>query len=375
MTTQGWLQMLFYSVCLLLVAKPVGAYLVRVYDGSLRWLAPSSDRSTGSAASIRPKTSTGPGTPAPCCSSALVTMLLTYLVLRLQEVLPLNPQHLAAVTDHQAFETAASFTTNTNWQSYGGRDDHVVLLADDPARVPQLRLGRRRAWRAPWRWSAASPVTVARERLGNFWVDTGPRHTLHPAAALAGRLAGAGAAGRHPELRELPRRSPRSRAPSRSSRWGRRRARSPSSSSAPTAAASSTRTRRIRSRIPTPWSNFVEMFALLALASGMVWMFGRMVGKHSPRLGGLVRRCSCSLRLASPRRTGRRRGAIRSMPRAGVDVTPRQRQPRRQHGGEGGPLRDCQLGALGRRDHGGVERVGQLACTTPTRRSAGWSRW
>ena len=48
-------------------------------------------------------------------------MLLTYVVLRLQQWLPLNPQHLPNVVDRQAFETAASFTTNTNWQSYAGR--------------------------------------------------------------------------------------------------------------------------------------------------------------------------------------------------------------------------------------------------------------
>ena len=72
--------------------------------------------------------------------------------------------------DRQAFETAASFTTNTNWQSYVGRVDDVVLLADDPARVPQLRLGRRRAWRWRWRWSAGSRGARP-ARLGNFWAD------------------------------------------------------------------------------------------------------------------------------------------------------------------------------------------------------------
>src|SRR5260370_8217265 len=50
----------------------------------------------------------------------VVTMLLTYLILRFQNFLPLNPQGQAGVTDHLAFNTAWSFATNTNWQRYGG---------------------------------------------------------------------------------------------------------------------------------------------------------------------------------------------------------------------------------------------------------------
>ena len=51
---------------------------------------------------------------------SLVTCVLTYVVLRFQSYLPLNPQHFANLSPHLAFNTAVSFTTNTNWQSYGG---------------------------------------------------------------------------------------------------------------------------------------------------------------------------------------------------------------------------------------------------------------
>src|SRR5690349_11462002 len=51
---------------------------------------------------------------------SLVSMLFTYAILRLQHVLPLNPQGFAGLSHALAFNTAASFTTNTNWQSYGG---------------------------------------------------------------------------------------------------------------------------------------------------------------------------------------------------------------------------------------------------------------
>ena len=181
---------------------------------------------------------------------SLVSMLLTYVVLRLQHLLPLNPQDLPAVADRQAFETAASFTTNTNWQSYGGRDDDVVLLPDDPARVPQLRLGGRRA--SPLADGArrgASPAAPA-GRLGNFWVDL-VRGTLYVFLPLSLRARPAlRAAGRRSRTSRPTSTSRRWRAPSRSSRWARWRARKPSSSSAPTAAGSSTPTPRTRSRIP-----------------------------------------------------------------------------------------------------------------------------
>ena len=56
-----------------------------------------------------------------------VTMLVTYVALRLQGTLPLNPQHFPGVVDRQSFETAASFATNTNWQSYSGESTMSYL--------------------------------------------------------------------------------------------------------------------------------------------------------------------------------------------------------------------------------------------------------
>ena len=54
-------------------------------------------------------------------------MLFTYAILRLQDKLPLNPQNIPALSEHLAFNTAASFTTNTNWQSYGGESTMSYL--------------------------------------------------------------------------------------------------------------------------------------------------------------------------------------------------------------------------------------------------------
>jgi K+-transporting ATPase ATPase A chain len=119
-TANGWAQIVFYSLVLLAITKPVGLYLVHVYDGTAGWLGPV-ERALYRFAGVDPAEDqhwTQYATALLCFSA--VGMLITYIVLRLQHGLPLNPEHLANVVDRQAFETAASFTTNTNWQSYSG---------------------------------------------------------------------------------------------------------------------------------------------------------------------------------------------------------------------------------------------------------------
>ena len=72
---------------------------------------------------------------------SIVGMVVLYAMERLQFFLPLNPQSMAAVPPDLAFNTAASFTTNTNWQAYARRIDHELLHADGRARLSQFRLG------------------------------------------------------------------------------------------------------------------------------------------------------------------------------------------------------------------------------------------
>ena len=118
MTLNGWLQILFYCVCVLLVAKPLGIYLVRVYDGSLTWLGPIERaiyRVCGVDASEDQHWTRYAGG---MLLFSVASMLALYGLQRLQGLLPLNPQGLPNVAPDLAFNTAASFTTNTNWQSY-----------------------------------------------------------------------------------------------------------------------------------------------------------------------------------------------------------------------------------------------------------------
>ena len=153
---------------LLALTKPLGVYMVRVYDGSLRWLAPV-ERVIYRVCGVDPEedqhwTRYAGG----LLLFSVVSMLVTYVALRLQAHLPLNPAGLPAVPDRQAFETAASFTTNTNWQSYSGRDDDVLPLPDDAARLPQLHLGGLRHGRS------RGPGAGHRPSLGrDAWATSG----------------------------------------------------------------------------------------------------------------------------------------------------------------------------------------------------------
>jgi len=186
MTVGGWLQIAFYSVVLLLITKPLGMYVLKVYDGSLTWLRPV-ERVLYRAAGVDPaEDQHWTRYTASMLIFSAVSMLLTYVVLRLQHLLPLNPQGFAAVPDRQAFETAASFTTNTNWQSYSGESTMSYL-----SQMTQLAFHNF--------MSAAVGVSVAvafargivrrsAGRLGNFWADL-VRGTLYLFLPLSALLA------------------------------------------------------------------------------------------------------------------------------------------------------------------------------------------
>ncbi len=121
MTGNGWLQIAIFCLAVVLVTKPLGIYLVAVYEGRVRWLGAVERVVLSRWPGVDPDEDqhwTAYAVAMLLFSAA--SLLLTYAVLRLQHLLPLNPQGLAAVPDRQAFETAASFTTNTNWQSYAG---------------------------------------------------------------------------------------------------------------------------------------------------------------------------------------------------------------------------------------------------------------
>jgi K+-transporting ATPase ATPase A chain len=189
-TANSTVQLLFYLVVLLALAKPLGAYMARVYegrpcvlDGPLGWL----ERLVYRLAGVRAGEETGWKTYAiAMLLFNAAGMLLVYALQRLQGGLPLNPQALGAVSADSSFNTAASFATNTNWQGYGGESTMSYLTQMLGLTVQNFV-------------SAASGMAVlvalirgfarrTAKTIGNFWVDL-TRTTLYILLPLALFLA------------------------------------------------------------------------------------------------------------------------------------------------------------------------------------------
>src|SRR6202040_2927030 len=124
MTANGWLQIGLYLILLLAITKPLGVYMARVFSGEKTFMDPMLRpierllyRMTGVDETHEMRW-TEYGTAMLLLS--VVSMILLYVILRVQRWLPWNPQHFGALAPDLAFNTAASFTTNTNWQAYSG---------------------------------------------------------------------------------------------------------------------------------------------------------------------------------------------------------------------------------------------------------------
>ncbi len=121
----GWMQLALFIGLLAILTKPVGLYLVRVLDPAGRTILDPAvkplERQLYRLFGIEPQEEQDwkQYTASLICFS-LAGLLFTYAILRLQHLLPLNPQGFGPMSPDLAFNTAASFTTNTNWQNYGG---------------------------------------------------------------------------------------------------------------------------------------------------------------------------------------------------------------------------------------------------------------
>ena len=124
MSANGWLQFAFYSLVLLATVRPVGIYLACVLEGERTWLDPvlrPIERLIYKLSGVNASEEMNWREYAyAILGFSAVTLLVTYALERLQNLIPYgNPQHLAAVGPDLAWNTAASFTTNTNWPRYG----------------------------------------------------------------------------------------------------------------------------------------------------------------------------------------------------------------------------------------------------------------
>jgi potassium-transporting ATPase potassium-binding subunit len=174
MQTSGWIQLALFVIALAAITKPMGLYLMRVLDANGKtWLDPvlrPFERLTYRLLDVDSgKEHDWKQYTFAMLLFSLVSCVFTYAILRLQHLLPLNPQGLGPLSPDLAFNTAVSFTTNTNWQSYGGETtmsylSQMVALTVHNFVSAAVGIGL----------AAALVRGVARhttKTLGNFWVD------------------------------------------------------------------------------------------------------------------------------------------------------------------------------------------------------------
>lgn len=174
MQTSGWIQLALFVVALAAITKPMGLYLMRVLDADGKtWLDPvlkPFERFTYRLMGVDSgKEHDWKQYTFAMLLFSLVSCVFTYAILRLQHLLPLNPQGLGPLSPHLAFNTAVSFTTNTNWQSYVGETTMSYL-----SQMVALTVHNFVSAAAGIGLAAALVRAIARhtaKTLGNFWVD------------------------------------------------------------------------------------------------------------------------------------------------------------------------------------------------------------
>jgi K+-transporting ATPase ATPase A chain len=174
MTLSGWIQLIAYVIALAAITKPMGLYLMRVLDVSGKtWLDPvlkPLELLTFRLMGVDPnKEQDWKQYTLAMLLFSLAGCLFTYTILRLQHLLPLNPQGFGPLSAHLAFNTAVSFTTNTNWQSYGGESTMSYF-----SQMVGLAFHNFTSAATGIAIAAALVRGIARHSartLGNFWVD------------------------------------------------------------------------------------------------------------------------------------------------------------------------------------------------------------
>jgi K+-transporting ATPase ATPase A chain len=190
MTLNDIVHIFVYLAVLLALTKPLGTYMARVYEGERTFLDPvlrPLERLLYRGAGIRPddEMTWKTYTLAMLAFNAL-SLVVVYTVQRVQGWLPLNPQQFTAVSAHSAFNTAASFATNTNWQGYGGESTMSYLTQMTALTVQNFVSAAA---------GMATLIALVRglrarhaDTIGNFWVDLA-RSTLYILMPLSFVLA------------------------------------------------------------------------------------------------------------------------------------------------------------------------------------------
>jgi K+-transporting ATPase ATPase A chain len=308
MTANGWLQIGLTFGLLVVLAKPLGWYMARVYEGKPcgldRALGPL-ERFLYRLCGVDPAQEMNWKTYAKAMLLFnFFGLLFVYCLQRVQGWLPFNPAHLGAVGAHSAFNTAVSFATNTNWQGYAGETTMTALTQMAGLSVQNFL-------------SAASGMAVLvalirgivrrrRETIGNFWADTvkGTLYILLPLSLiLALALVSQGVVQTFSGPRAVPLLQPVTYNSPKADAAGKPildaegnpvldKATATEQSLVMGPAASQIAIKQIGTNgggffnansahpfeNPTPFSNLLEVLSLLVISTGLCFTFGAMVG-------------------------------------------------------------------------------------------------
>jgi K+-transporting ATPase ATPase A chain len=279
MTFNGWLQIAVLFALVLLTVKPLGAFMAAVADGKRNFLSPvlgPVERGFYALSGVKPeKEQTWLAYTASVLLFNAMGFVFLYAVLRLQHLLPWNPAGMAPMAPHLAFNTAVSFTTNTNWQAYGG-ESTLSYFSQMVGLTVQNFLS------AATGMAVAIPMVRAFARqssatVGNFWVDL-TRMTLYVMLPLAIIVAIALIALGMPQTLGAY-------VDAATLEGGKQ-------SIAVGPVASQIAIKQLGTNgggffnvnsshpleNPTIWTNIIEVWAILAVTAAMFYMFGRMVG-------------------------------------------------------------------------------------------------
>jgi potassium-transporting ATPase potassium-binding subunit len=281
MTTIGWLQISLLFLAVLLVIKPLGLYMARVFSGERTILSPvlgRVERDLYRVSGINPdKEQSWLGYTLAMLAFSLAGFLALYAMLRLQAYLPLNPQGFPGVPADLAFNTAVSFVTNTNWQNYAGETtmSHFSQMAG---------LTVQNFLSAATGMALAVAITRALARskvatLGNFWIDV-TRATLYVLLPLAIVVALAFVAMGLPQTLDASVTATTLEGANQVISLG------------PVASQEAIKQLGTNGggffnvnaahpfENPTAWSNYLNIFAMLSISAAMAYTFGQMVGNR-----------------------------------------------------------------------------------------------
>jgi K+-transporting ATPase ATPase A chain len=180
MTANGWLPIGLFTLVIVALTRPLGVYMFRVFEGERQpfpLVLGRVERALLRQCGVQPGRAAALGQTwlqytAALLAFSLVSLLVTYAIQRLQHLLPFNPQKLGPVSQHLSFNTAVSFTTNTNWQSYSGEStmSYFTQMAglawhNFTSAAAGIGIALALARGLTRRGQAETPT------IGNFWVD------------------------------------------------------------------------------------------------------------------------------------------------------------------------------------------------------------